>query len=111
MIAAVPFGFLSVCAATNFIELFGRATVGWPGLAGVEWWLRPNAGTNGKLADDDPAWAMAEWKPALIDPPPTDWGGGLPLTVLFAPNGERVFFHQGVVKPAELKTAIDKLVQ
>ena len=37
-----------------------------------------------------------------------DWGGGLPLTVLFAPNGERIFFHQGVVKPAELKAAIDK---
>jgi thiol-disulfide isomerase/thioredoxin len=39
-----------------------------------------------------------------------DWGGGLPLTVLFAPNGERVFFHQGVVKTAELKAAIDKLI-
>ena len=40
-----------------------------------------------------------------------DWGGGLPLTVLFAPSGERVFFHQGVVKPAELKAALDKLIQ
>jgi thiol-disulfide isomerase/thioredoxin len=39
-----------------------------------------------------------------------EWGGGLPLTVLFSPSGERVFFHQGVVKPAELKAAIDKLV-
>lgn len=39
-----------------------------------------------------------------------DWGGGLPLTVLFAPSGESVFFHQGVVKPAELKAAIDKLL-
>lgn len=39
-----------------------------------------------------------------------EWGGGLPLTVLFAPNGQRVFFHQGVVKPAELKAAIDKLI-
>ena len=39
-----------------------------------------------------------------------EWGGGLPLTVLFAPNGERVFFHQGVVKPADLKAAIDKLI-
>jgi thiol-disulfide isomerase/thioredoxin len=39
-----------------------------------------------------------------------EWGGGLPLTVLFAPNGENVFFHQGVVKPAELKAAIDKLI-
>ncbi|MEQ1761724.1 MAG: thioredoxin domain-containing protein [Pyrinomonadaceae bacterium] len=40
-----------------------------------------------------------------------DWGGGLPLTVLFAPGGERVFFHQGVVKTAELKATIDKLLQ
>ena len=40
-----------------------------------------------------------------------EWGGGLPLTVLFAPSGERVFFHQGVVKPAELKGEIDKLLQ
>lgn len=39
-----------------------------------------------------------------------EWGGGLPLTVLFAPNGQSVFFHQGVVKPAELRAAIDKLV-
>ena len=40
-----------------------------------------------------------------------DWGGGMPLTVLFAPSGERVFFHQGVVKPAELKAEIDKLTK
>ncbi|MEO5858408.1 MAG: thioredoxin domain-containing protein [Pyrinomonadaceae bacterium] len=39
-----------------------------------------------------------------------DWGGALPLTVLFAPNGERVLFKQGIVKPAELKAAIDKLI-
>lgn len=40
-----------------------------------------------------------------------DWGGGMPLTVLFAPTGEVAFFHQGVVKPAELKASIDKLLQ
>jgi hypothetical protein len=40
-----------------------------------------------------------------------DWNGALPLTVLFAANGDRVLFRQGVVKPAELKAAIDKLVQ
>jgi eukaryotic-like serine/threonine-protein kinase len=31
-IAAGPFLFLAICAATNFIELFGRDTVGWTGL-------------------------------------------------------------------------------
>ena len=39
-----------------------------------------------------------------------DWGGALPLTVLFAANGERVLFKQGVVKSAELKASIDKLI-
>jgi serine/threonine-protein kinase len=32
LIAVVPFGFFVVCAATDFIELFGLTTVGWPGL-------------------------------------------------------------------------------
>ncbi len=32
VIAAVPFSFFLVCAATDFIDLFGRATVGWTGL-------------------------------------------------------------------------------
>ena len=40
-----------------------------------------------------------------------EWGGGMPLTVLYAPSGQVAFFHQGVVKPAELKAAIDKLIQ
>lgn len=56
----------------------GTCMVGWPGLQRVVYWLRPHSGTEGKLAEDDPAWAQAEWKPAMIDPPPTDWGGGLP---------------------------------
>lgn len=40
-----------------------------------------------------------------------DWGGGMPLTVLYAPSGQVAFFHQGVVKPAELKAAIDKTLE
>ena len=32
LIAAVPFVFMLACAATNFIELFGRSTIGWSGL-------------------------------------------------------------------------------
>ena len=32
LIASAPFAFFVVCAATNFIPLFGRATVGWTGL-------------------------------------------------------------------------------
>lgn len=40
-----------------------------------------------------------------------EWNGALPLTVLFEQTGESAFFHQGVVKPSELKAAIDKLIQ
>jgi DMSO/TMAO reductase YedYZ molybdopterin-dependent catalytic subunit len=34
----------------------GTAMVGWSGLKRVEHWIRPDTGTHGKLADDDPAW-------------------------------------------------------
>jgi DMSO/TMAO reductase YedYZ molybdopterin-dependent catalytic subunit len=64
------------------VVIRGTAMVGWPGLKRVEYWLRPDAGTHGKLADDDPAWQTAKWLPCAIEPPPTDWGGGLPDGVL-----------------------------
>ena len=40
----------------------GRAVVGLPGLKSVQYWLRPDTGGNGKLADDDPAWQGAVWQ-------------------------------------------------
>jgi DMSO/TMAO reductase YedYZ molybdopterin-dependent catalytic subunit len=60
------------------ITLTGTAMSGWSGLKRVEYWLRPDAGTHGKLGEDDPAWKKAEWKPCVIEPPPADWGGSLP---------------------------------
>src|SRR4029077_17473735 len=36
------------------ITLGGTAMVGWSGLKQVEYWLRPDAGTHGKIEDDDP---------------------------------------------------------
>jgi DMSO/TMAO reductase YedYZ molybdopterin-dependent catalytic subunit len=72
----------------------GTAMVGWPGLERVEYWLRPDAGTGGKLSDSDPAWGAAVWQTAVIDPPPRDWGGALPGGVLlrdvwgFGPDGK-----------------------
>jgi len=39
-----------------------------------------------------------------------NWGGGMPLTVLYSPSGERAFFHQGVVIPDDLRAAINKLI-
>jgi len=60
------------------VVIQGTAMVGWPGLERVEGWLRPESGTHGQLSDDDPAWRTAQWRPCAIEPPPTDWGGGLP---------------------------------
>jgi DMSO/TMAO reductase YedYZ molybdopterin-dependent catalytic subunit len=59
----------------------GRAVAGMPGLRRVEYWLRPDAGTDGKLADDDPAWKNAAWQPAVLEPPPEDWSAHLPKGV------------------------------
>jgi hypothetical protein len=55
--------------------------VGLPGLKRVEYWLRPAAGTDGKLADNDPAWQSADWRPGVIDPPPDDWTAHLPAGI------------------------------
>lgn len=63
------------------VIIAGTAMVGWPGLELIEYWLRPEAGTHGVIADDDPAWKTAQWRPCAIAPPPTDWGGGLPADV------------------------------
>jgi DMSO/TMAO reductase YedYZ molybdopterin-dependent catalytic subunit len=56
----------------------GVAVVGVPGLKSVEYWLRPDAGADGKLADDDPAWQAAAWQPGVVEPPPEDWSAHLP---------------------------------
>jgi DMSO/TMAO reductase YedYZ molybdopterin-dependent catalytic subunit len=75
---------LDVHAATSYprgqpITLYGAATVGISGLDRVEYWLRPDQGTHGKLDLDDPAWATAVWKPiALPGRPPSDWASPLP---------------------------------
>jgi hypothetical protein len=60
----------------------GTVMVGLPGLRRVEYWLRPDNGTHGRLADNDPAWAKARWEPCTILPAPRDWGGTLPQGVL-----------------------------
>jgi DMSO/TMAO reductase YedYZ molybdopterin-dependent catalytic subunit len=60
------------------VVLSGIAVVGWSGLKRVEYWLRPDTGVHAQLAEDDPAWKNAEWKPCTIDPPPADWAHHLP---------------------------------
>lgn len=71
-----------VVKAGRALVITGVAMVGWSGLKRVEYWLRPDAGRHGELAEDDPAWQTASWKPCAIDPPPDDWGGSLPGGVL-----------------------------
>jgi DMSO/TMAO reductase YedYZ molybdopterin-dependent catalytic subunit len=66
------------------IVIEGTAMVGGSGLQRVEFWLRPAVGTgaggDGKLADDDPAWKTAVWRPCALMPPPDDddWDAILP---------------------------------
>ncbi len=56
----------------------GTAVVGGSGLKRVECWLRPATGADLKLANDDPAWKTAAWRPCDLMPPPDDWGAILP---------------------------------
>jgi hypothetical protein len=56
----------------------GTVISGWSGLKGVEYWLRPDTGLHGTLADDDLAWERATWRPCELDPPPDDWAAALP---------------------------------
>jgi DMSO/TMAO reductase YedYZ molybdopterin-dependent catalytic subunit len=61
------------------ISIRGVAVVGASGLKRVEYWLRPDQGTHGKLDPDDPAWEKAEWRRAdLAAQPPASLGEGLP---------------------------------
>ncbi len=48
------------------------------GLNRVKYWLRPDTGKDGELADDDPAWKDAAWQPCVVEPPPDDWSAHLP---------------------------------
>jgi DMSO/TMAO reductase YedYZ molybdopterin-dependent catalytic subunit len=68
--------------AREEITITGNAVVGWSGLKRIEYWLRPDTGTHGKLAEDDPAWQDAKWQPCEIAPAPSDWGGALPKGVM-----------------------------
>jgi DMSO/TMAO reductase YedYZ molybdopterin-dependent catalytic subunit len=60
------------------IFMEGLAMAGWSGLKRVEYWVRPAAGDDAKLDDDDPAWKTAVWRPCELMPPPDDWEPVLP---------------------------------
>ncbi len=63
------------------IVIEGTAIAGASGLKRVEYWLRPATGGDPKLADDDPAWASAKWRPCVLMSPPDDWDAILPAGV------------------------------
>ena len=56
-----------VYRAGQAVVVTGNAMVGWSGLKRVEYWLRPDTGTHGRLPPEDPAWQIAEWKPCVIE--------------------------------------------
>lgn len=67
--------------AGDAVTVRGTVVAGWSGLRRVEYWLRRDAGTHGKLAADDPAWQSAEWGPCRLEPEPADWSPHLPKGV------------------------------
>jgi DMSO/TMAO reductase YedYZ molybdopterin-dependent catalytic subunit len=60
------------------IAIEGMAMVGPSGLRRVEFWMRSATGSDVKLADDDPAWKTAVWKPCELMPAPDAWDAILP---------------------------------
>jgi DMSO/TMAO reductase YedYZ molybdopterin-dependent catalytic subunit len=60
------------------ITVEGTAISGWSGLDRVEYWVRPGSGEGGLLAQDDPAWKTAAWRPCTLMAPPDDWETALP---------------------------------
>lgn len=65
-------------ATGSKVAIRGVAVAGLSGLKSIEYWLRSYEGEPKELAEDDEAWAKAEWKPCRIDDPPTDWKAALP---------------------------------
>ncbi len=86
------------------VTLRGTCMVGWPGLRGVECWVRPDTGKGGQIDDHDPAWSKAEWKAALIDPPPSDWVQALPQGV--SPKEIAGFDQKGQAKEWPVRYSI-----
>ena len=64
--------------ANEAFQVDGVAIAGGSGIKRVEYWVRPATGGDTKLADDDPAWKTAVWRPCEIMPPPSDWEAILP---------------------------------
>ena len=61
----------------------GMAQIGISGLAKVQYCVRSQ---KEQKSGEDPYWTKADWKDAIILPPPANWGGGLPGGKLPATN-------------------------
>jgi DMSO/TMAO reductase YedYZ molybdopterin-dependent catalytic subunit len=84
------------------ITVTGLVISGWSGLRHVEYWLRPvPPDIAGDLAEDDPAWAGAQWQTAVLDTPPADWSDVLPRDI--NPR-EMLGFHSETGQPPSWPT-------
>jgi len=64
-----------VTPAQQPFALTGMAQVGISGLTRVQYCVHSQ---DDPWPADDPFWTTADWKDAIILPPPANWGGGLP---------------------------------
>ncbi|MGD9561819.1 MAG: TlpA family protein disulfide reductase [Pyrinomonadaceae bacterium] len=39
-----------------------------------------------------------------------EWAGALPFTVIYEPNGSLAYFHQGIIKPEDVRAELNKLL-
>lgn len=61
---------------------------------------------------DMPAYLLkAADESAVISSVSRDWRGGMPFTVLYAPNGNRAYFREGKVVLETLRGEVNKLIQ
>ena len=64
-----------VAPAQQPTALTGMAQIGVSGMVRVQYCVHSQ---DHPLPADDPFWTRADWKDAIILPPPANWGGGLP---------------------------------
>jgi thiol-disulfide isomerase/thioredoxin len=48
---------------------------------------------------------------AAISAVSKEWGGALPFTVIYEPKGSLAYFHQGIIKPDDVRAELNKLLQ
>lgn len=66
----------------------------------------------GEMKAEMPAYLLvSEDESSLIASIAKDWSGGLPFTILYNAEGKAVYFHQGKIKPEDLRAEIEKTLE